>query len=60
MGTAARLSKGDPAAWHCAMHEAFLNGMTQRWADTAMNDAVSFSFSLCVCVRARVCVCLRV
>jgi hypothetical protein len=34
---AARASsgKGDPAYWHCAMHEAFLNGMTQRWADTA-------------------------
>ena len=27
--------KGDPAYWHCIMHEGFLNGLTQRWADTA-------------------------
>ena len=37
-GGGGSLSKGDPAAWHCAMHEAFLNGLTQRWADTAMSE----------------------
>lgn len=28
-------NKGDPAYWHCEMHEGFLNGVTARWADTA-------------------------
>ena len=30
--------KGDPAYWHCQMHEGFLNGVQARWADTAQNE----------------------
>ena len=31
--------KGDPAFWHCQMHEGFLNGVQARWADTAQTEA---------------------
>ena len=30
--------KGDPAYWHCQMHEGFLNGVQARWADTAQTE----------------------
>mmetsp|Transcript_26423 Transcript_26423/g.83717 ORF Transcript_26423/g.83717 Transcript_26423/m.83717 type:complete len:365 (-) Transcript_26423:138-1232(-) len=32
-------SLGDPAYWNVQLHEARINGLRQRWADTATSDA---------------------
>ena len=46
------MSKAEPASWGVTLHSAQLNGITQRYADTASTDAVrSVHFTLLFHIR---------